>query len=178
MILVDNALKAREEQGRPVRVAMVGAGFMGQGLTNQIVNSVPGMRMVAVYNRHIKRAFHVYEYSGLKDIAVATTQQELDDAIRAGRPVVTEDAFLLARSEEHGLDQFPTRAQQPRHLPSWICVPCGVCRDRGGLDEIAGFQRRSSRSRARRRTDQETRGTRKGMGGQTANRRLGEQGKG
>ena len=100
MILVDNALKAREEQGRPVRVAMVGAGFMGQGLTNQIVNSVPGMRMVAVYNRHIKRAFHVYEYSGLKDIAVATTQQELDDAIRAGKPTVTEDPFLLARSEQ------------------------------------------------------------------------------
>ena len=100
MILVDNALKAREEQGRPVRVAMVGAGFMGQGLTNQIVNSVPGMRMVAVYNRHIKRAFHVYEYSGLKDIVAATTQQQLDDAIRAGKPVVTEDPFLLARSEQ------------------------------------------------------------------------------
>lgn len=99
MILVDNALKAREAQGRPVRVAMVGAGFMGQGLTNQIVNSVPGMRMVAVYNRHIKRAFHVYEYSGLKDIVTATTQQQLDDAIRAGKPVVTEDPFLLARSE-------------------------------------------------------------------------------
>ena len=100
MILVDNALKAREEQGTPVRVAMVGAGFMGQGLTNQIVNSVPGMRMVAVYNRHIKRAFHVYEYSGLKDIVAATTQQQLDDAIRAGKPVVTEDPFLLARSEQ------------------------------------------------------------------------------
>ena len=99
MILVDNALKAREEQGRPVRVAMVGAGFMGQGLTNQIVNSVPGMRMVAVYNRNIKRAFNVYEYSGLKDIVTATTQQQLDDAIRAGKPVVTEDPFLLARSE-------------------------------------------------------------------------------
>ena len=31
---------------------MIGAGFMGQGLTNQIENSVPGMRMAAVYNRH------------------------------------------------------------------------------------------------------------------------------
>ena len=100
MILVDNALKAREEQGKPVRVAMVGAGFMGQGLTNQIMNSIPGMRMVAVYNRNLKRAVHVYEYAGLKDIAVATTQQELDNAIYAGKPVVTEDPFLLARSEQ------------------------------------------------------------------------------
>jgi predicted homoserine dehydrogenase-like protein len=51
MILVDNALKAREQSGKPIRVGMVGAGFMGQGLTNQITHSVPGMRMAAVYNR-------------------------------------------------------------------------------------------------------------------------------
>ena len=48
MIIVDNALKAREREGKPIRVGMVGAGFMGQGLTNQITHSVPGMRMAAV----------------------------------------------------------------------------------------------------------------------------------
>ena len=52
MIIVDNALKAREAAGQPIRVGMVGAGFMGQGLTNQITHSVPGMRMAAIYNRH------------------------------------------------------------------------------------------------------------------------------
>ncbi|HEY5908645.1 MAG TPA: NAD(P)-dependent oxidoreductase, partial [Vicinamibacteria bacterium] len=62
MIIVDRALRAREEQGRPVRVGMVGAGFMGQGLTNQIENSVPGMRMAAIYNRRPERAFKVYQY--------------------------------------------------------------------------------------------------------------------
>lgn len=100
MILVDNALKAREEQGKPIRAAMIGAGFMGQGLVNQIVNSVPGMRMVAVYNRHLEKALHVFRYAGLEDIAVATTQRQLEDALRVGMPVVTEDAFLLARSEQ------------------------------------------------------------------------------
>ena len=100
MILVDNALKAREEQGKPIRVAILGAGFMSQGLTNQIIHSVPGMRMVALYNRHLKKAFHVYNYAGRNDVIVATTQLQLDDAIRAGRSVVTEDAFLLARSEQ------------------------------------------------------------------------------
>lgn len=98
MILVDTALKAREEQGKPIRVAMIGAGFMGQGLANQIVNSIPGMRMVAVQNRHLEKAYHVLRYSGLEAIE-ATTQAHLDEAIRAGKPVVTEDAFLLARSE-------------------------------------------------------------------------------
>ena len=31
MILVDNALKARAEQGKPIRVGLLGSGFMGQG---------------------------------------------------------------------------------------------------------------------------------------------------
>ena len=42
---------ARAGQGHPIRVGMVGAGFMGQGLANQIVNSVPGMRLVGISNR-------------------------------------------------------------------------------------------------------------------------------
>ena len=100
MILVDNALKAREAQGKPIRVGMIGAGFMGQGLTNQIVNSFPGMRMVAVQNRHLEKAVHVYRYSGLEDIVETSRQEQMEDAIRKGKAVVTEDAFLLARSEQ------------------------------------------------------------------------------
>src|SRR6185436_11835402 len=100
MIIVDNALKAREAEGRPIRVASVGAGFMGQGLTNHIVNTVPGMRMVAAFNRRGQRAIDMFAYAGREDTVVATTQDQVEDAIRAGKPVVTEDAFLLARSEQ------------------------------------------------------------------------------
>jgi predicted homoserine dehydrogenase-like protein len=100
MIIVDNALKAREEQGKPIRVGMVGAGFMGQGLTNQIENSVPGMRMAAVYNRRPERAFQVYRYAGREDVVAAGTQEALDDAVRHARPTVTEDAFAICRSPE------------------------------------------------------------------------------
>jgi predicted homoserine dehydrogenase-like protein len=35
VIIVDNALEAREREGRPIRIGMIGAGFMGQGLANQ-----------------------------------------------------------------------------------------------------------------------------------------------
>jgi predicted homoserine dehydrogenase-like protein len=99
MVIVDNALKARQERGRPIRVALIGAGFMGQGLTNQIVNSTPGMIVVGIYNRRVERALRVYEYSGVTNAVLANSQSAVDDAIASGRPVATEDAFLLARSE-------------------------------------------------------------------------------
>lgn len=101
MIIVDNALKSRAEQGKPVRVALLGAGFMAQGLANQIVNRVPGMRLVAIYGRQLPKAIHACEYAGLERPLQATTQNQLTDAIRgAGRPAVTEDALLLAGCSE------------------------------------------------------------------------------
>jgi predicted homoserine dehydrogenase-like protein len=100
MMIVDNLLQAREEDGRPIRVGMIGAGFMAQGLANTIVNSVPGMEVVAIYGRRLERATQVYAYAGLENSVVATTQGGLEDAVRAGRPVVTDDAFLLCRSEQ------------------------------------------------------------------------------
>ena len=42
MIIVDNALKAREKESRPIRVAVIGAGFMSRGLGNHIVNTTTG----------------------------------------------------------------------------------------------------------------------------------------
>jgi predicted homoserine dehydrogenase-like protein len=99
MILVDTALRAREAAGNPIRVGIVGAGFMAQGLGNQIVNSVHGMRLVAMYNRHLTKATTTCRYAGLDPIEV-TTQPALDEAIRSGRTAVTEDAMLLARSQQ------------------------------------------------------------------------------
>jgi predicted homoserine dehydrogenase-like protein len=99
MIIVDRALRAREQQGKPIRVGMIGAGFMGQGLTNQIENSVPGMRMAAIYNRHPERAFGVYRYAG-RDPVAAGTQSAVDEAVRKGQAVVAEDPMTLCRSPE------------------------------------------------------------------------------
>ena len=100
MILIDTALKARAAAGKPIRVGILGAGFMAHGLTNSISNSVPGMRVVAIYNRRAERASETFKYAGLPNAVVATTQGLLEDAIRSGRPAVTEDALLLARSEQ------------------------------------------------------------------------------
>ncbi len=98
MLIVDNALKAREAEGRPIRVALIGAGFMSRGLANHIVHTTPGMRLVGVFNRRVQRASDLCQYVGLDKVAAATTQHETDLAIRESKVVVTDDALLLARS--------------------------------------------------------------------------------
>jgi predicted homoserine dehydrogenase-like protein len=100
MIIVDTALKAREKQGRPIRVALIGAGFMSHGLANHIVNTTAGMRLVGVYNRRAQRAFDLCEYAGIQDVVSPLAQREVDLAIREGKVVATADAFLLARCPE------------------------------------------------------------------------------
>lgn len=97
MIIVDTALRARAEANTPIRVGIVGAGFMTQGLTNQITHSVPGMRVSAISNRRPERAVKVYQYAGFEDIRVPSTQSEFDAAVEKGLPVATEDAMLIAR---------------------------------------------------------------------------------
>jgi predicted homoserine dehydrogenase-like protein len=99
MLIVDTALKRREAEGRPIRVGIIGAGFMCQGLTNQIANSVPGMRICAVSNRQPERALGVLRYAGFEPAGVAETQAQFDNTIRAGKPAAAEDAMLLAHSD-------------------------------------------------------------------------------
>jgi predicted homoserine dehydrogenase-like protein len=100
MVIIDNALRAREAEGRPIRVGMIGAGFMGRGLANQIVNSSIGMRLVAIYNRHVEGAFSAYRYASEElRPAYATAQGEFEDAVLSTGCVVTDDPALLCRSE-------------------------------------------------------------------------------
>jgi predicted homoserine dehydrogenase-like protein len=98
MILVDHALKARQAEGNPIRVGIIGAGFMTQGLTNQIHQSIPGMEVVAISNRKPERARKIYQYAGRENVVEVTSQSELDKSIKANLPAITDDAFLLTRS--------------------------------------------------------------------------------
>jgi predicted homoserine dehydrogenase-like protein len=91
MILVDTALAKRDAAGKPVRVALVGAGFMGRGLTNQIVNSTPGMDVVVIVNRHLEKAERAYREAGVAEVRTVTTAAELDAAIVDGVAAVTTD---------------------------------------------------------------------------------------
>jgi predicted homoserine dehydrogenase-like protein len=102
MIIVDKALQARAEAGNPIKVAMIGAGFMGRGIANQIIHSVPGMKLVAISNRHVDAAKRAYIEAGVDDFEVVSTVADLENSIARGHYAVTEDATVLCRAD--GID--------------------------------------------------------------------------
>ena len=102
MILVDNALEERAEENNPIRVGMVGAGFMGKGVAQNIIQSTPGMELVGISNRHIDSARQAYDEAGIEDVVEVTTPTGLEENMEAGRYAVTEDPDVLC--EAGGID--------------------------------------------------------------------------
>ncbi len=93
MIIVDRVLQQRERDGNPIKVGMIGAGFMGRGLANTILNATPGMRLVAVANRHLANARRAYEELGITELAEADDARGVERAVsrafRASRRILT-----------------------------------------------------------------------------------------
>ena len=100
MIVVDSALALRAAQGSPVRVAVVGTGFMGRGLVNQIVNSTPGMELVAAVNRTPERAERALHEAGVAEWDLVGSPGEVSRAISRGVPVVTDDVDAVLGAGE------------------------------------------------------------------------------
>jgi len=99
MIIVDKALAKRQEERNPVRVAMAGAGFMGRGIAFQISRVVPGMELVAIYNRHVEGAKRAFQEAGILDFEVVNDQYELEARIAGGKFSIVEDPMVLCRAE-------------------------------------------------------------------------------
>jgi predicted homoserine dehydrogenase-like protein len=100
MIILDETLRRREAEGCPIRVGMIGAGAMGRGCANQIVNGVQGMVLVAIANRTLPTARRAYDEIGCEGAVEAATQDALDDLVRSGTPAITSDYDLLCQSEQ------------------------------------------------------------------------------
>lgn len=98
MILIDTALAKRKAEGKPIRVGMIGAGFMAKGITNQILNYTKGIKLVAISNRNIAKARDIYESAGAEEVTNASTQSEFDQNLEKKKYVVTEDPYLLVKS--------------------------------------------------------------------------------
>lgn len=100
MVIVDSALAKRELENNPVRVGMIGAGFMGKGIALQINKFTKGMKLVAISNRDTGKAEKAYREAGVEDIVVVTSSEELGQAVNDGKAAVTNNPFLLCESDD------------------------------------------------------------------------------
>jgi len=102
MILVDKALEKREQDGKPIRVALVGAGYMGRGIALQILKYTKGMKLVAISNRTLPAAARAYEQAGVLGPVSVESVAQLEVAIHTGKHAITDDAMLVC--EAAGID--------------------------------------------------------------------------
>lgn len=97
MMMVDTALAARAAAGNPLRFGMIGAGYMGRGIANQVLGYMPGIELSAICNRSLAAAIAAYTDCGVpRDrIVEVSTPGQLQDVLRAGKFAVTSDPAVL-----------------------------------------------------------------------------------
>lgn len=98
MIIVDKALAERERAGKPIRVALVGAGFAGKGFALQMLTCAVGMRLVCISNRTIGEADLAFQGAGIDGAKRVDSVDQLESAIARGQPVMTDNWTILAES--------------------------------------------------------------------------------
>ena len=100
MHIVDTALAKHAAEGkRPIRIGMIGAGFMAGGVALQ-VNTVhrATMCIVAIANRTPDKAVAAYAGAGQDGAIICDNAAALARAIENGQPAVTQDPLLVATS--------------------------------------------------------------------------------
>jgi predicted homoserine dehydrogenase-like protein len=98
MIIVDKALKQREDAGKPIRVGIIGAGYMGRGLALQIISAIPGMTVTAIYNRTVSSAELALKQSGIDDCRYANTVADVENAALNNKSVFTDDPTVICEA--------------------------------------------------------------------------------
>jgi predicted homoserine dehydrogenase-like protein len=99
MIIVDTALAEREASNNPVRVALVGGGFVARCIALQFLTPLKGMRLVAIANRTVGKAEAAYLVAGASNVVHVETPGALDDAVSRGHFAVTAGADVVCRAE-------------------------------------------------------------------------------
>lgn len=99
MIIVDRELERREEEGRPVRVGLVGAGYMGRGISRQLLTAVPGMRLAGISNRTPERAESCLREAGAEEVRRVDSPDGLERADRERAFAYTDDPRVLCRAD-------------------------------------------------------------------------------
>ncbi len=84
-----NALKKYMEEKGPIRVGMIGTGYIGRPLTYQITQFMPEVRIVGIASHKLADAIQAYQEAGVEDVAKINSLGELERAIAAEKQVAS-----------------------------------------------------------------------------------------
>ena len=100
--MISQLLAKRHEEGRPIRVGLIGTGKFGGGLAVQI-SRMRGMTVAAIADIRLENARHAYTVAyGDIETVEADNKAALEAAVQAGKAAVTPDGLLLAQAD--GID--------------------------------------------------------------------------
>ena len=116
-------LQHLEAVGEPIRVGLVGCGQMGSGLAH-VTNQMVGMNTMAISDIDVSRPLAALAAMGIpkSDILVTNQVGEAQDALRAGKYLVTEDAVMLAKLESLDAVVEATGLTEVGARVAWNCI--------------------------------------------------------
>lgn len=95
MIIVDTAIQKRVEDDRPIRVAMIGAGYSAKHICSQIISSFPAIHLAVISNRTPENAESVYNVAGIETVEHISSAPELDEVIAKRKYAITDDPTAI-----------------------------------------------------------------------------------
>lgn len=116
-------LQHLEADGKPISVGLVGCGQMGSGFVH-VTNRMVGMNTMAISDIDVSRPLAALAALGIpkSEIIVTNEVAEAQDALRAGKYLVTEDAVMLAKLENLDAVVEATGLTEVGARVAWNCI--------------------------------------------------------
>ena len=95
MIIVDTAIAKRVAEDKPIRLAMIGAGYSAKHICSQIISSFPAIHLAVISNRTPGHAENVYKIAGIDSVEHISSASELDQVIAKRNYAVTDNPLAI-----------------------------------------------------------------------------------
>jgi predicted homoserine dehydrogenase-like protein len=115
-----------EKEGRPIRVGVSGAGWIGSGFVAQVAH-IPGMQVNILADTDTRLARDAFIATGIRpDDIVETNAPGLTmDALRAGKRIITGDYTLASRLEDVDIVADITPSPAIGAITAYSCIQNG-----------------------------------------------------
>jgi predicted homoserine dehydrogenase-like protein len=124
--MLHQELSRLASEGRPIRVGVSGAGWIGSGFVAQVAH-VPGMRVDVLADADLRLARQALLDLGLEpeDIVESGSPGPAEDALRAGKRVITGSYTLAAQLESVDIVADVTPSPATGAETAWACIEHG-----------------------------------------------------